>query len=259
MIDWLHELPVVWIGVVAFAGTALITAAIYFAVMKLAVGDRGAALKAVSPGMLPPMGITFALIVGFLAAGVWGDADQAEEAVNAEASALRSVVLLSDDLPAEAQTRLRALVRRHIEEAVSDEWPAMESQRAHLTTVPASLADALHLALGIAPRGEGQVIAQREIVASLERALDARRQRIIVSGSRINAVKWTGLLLLAVLTLLAIAFVHSGNRRTAAVAMGVYAAAVAVVLIMLASQDRPFTGQLGLDPDVLQEVSPRSL
>jgi hypothetical protein len=140
MIDWLHELPVVWIGVVAFAGMALITAAIYFAVMKL-----------------------------------------------------------------------------------------------------------------------GQVIAQREIVASLERALDARRQRIIVSGSRINAVKWTGLLLLAVLTLLAIAFVHSGNRRTAAVAMGVYAAAVAVVLIMLASQDRPFTGQLGLDPDVLEEVSPRSL
>ena len=79
-----------------------------------------------------------------------------EEAVNAEASALRSVVLLSDDLPAEAQTRMRALVRRHIEEAVSDEWPAMESQRAHLRTVPAPLADALHLAPGIAPQGEAR-------------------------------------------------------------------------------------------------------
>lgn len=31
------------------------------------------------------------------------------------------------------------------------------------------------------------MIAQRELVASLQSALDARRQRIIVSGSRINA------------------------------------------------------------------------
>ena len=49
--------------------------------------------------MLPPLGILFALIVGFMAAGVWDAADRAKDAVGAEASALRSVVLLSDHLP----------------------------------------------------------------------------------------------------------------------------------------------------------------
>jgi len=43
--------------------------------------------------------------------------------------------------------------------------------------------------------------------------------------------------LLAALTLLAIVFVHSGNRVTAALAMGVFAAAVAVAIVMIAAQD----------------------
>jgi hypothetical protein len=139
---------------------------------------------------------------------------------------------------------------------VHHEWPAMAEQHASLNAIPVPLAEALDLALRFVPQGQGQVIAQRELVASLQSALDARRQRIIVSGSRINAVTWAALFSLATLALLAIAFVHSPNRTTAAVAMGIFATAVAVVVVMLAAQDRPFSGQLGLDPDVLEQVLP---
>ena len=149
MFDWLTNLPVVWIALVVFVGMALLTAAIYAVVMRLAEGERAAAMQAVSPGMLPPMGILFALIVGFLAVGVWGNVDRAEEAVDNEASALRSVVLLSDDLPRILRARMRALIRRQIETAVNDEWPAMEEQRASLTAIPTR-------AVGCAPsRGPG--------------------------------------------------------------------------------------------------------
>ena len=57
-----------------------------------------------------------------------------------------------------------------------------------------------------------------------------------------NWVKWSAVVLLSALTLLAIVFVHSGNRVTAALAMGVFAAAVAVAIVMIAAQDRPFAG-----------------
>jgi hypothetical protein len=257
MFDWLTSLPVVWIALVVLVGMGLLTAAIYAVVMRLAVGERAAAMGAVSAGMLPPMGILFALIVGFLAVGVWGNVDRAEEAVDSEASALRSVVLLSDGLPADPRTRMRALIRRQIQTAVTDEWPAMEEQRASLAAIPVPLSDALRLALGLTPRGGAEAVARRELVASLEDAMDARRQRIIVSDSSINAVKWLGLLALATLTLIAIAVVHCGNRTSARIAMALFAVAVAAVITMLASQDQPFSGQLGLDPDVLQEVLPR--
>jgi hypothetical protein len=257
MISWVHDLSVAWLVVVVFAATYLITAAMYFGVMAVAVGDRAVAFKAVSPGMLPPMGLVFGLIVGFLAAGLWGDVSQARTAVNREASSLRSVVLVTGAaFPGRPAARMDALVRQHIRYAAAREWPAMAHQDATLTVVPVPLARALRLALTLEPHGDGQVTAQRDLVSSLENALDARRQRLIVSGSQINWVKWSAVIALALLTLLAIAFVHSGNRRTAAIAMGVFASAVAVTLVMIASQDRPFSGQFGVKPDVLLQVLP---
>ena len=253
---WLQDLPLAGLALVVFAATFLAAAAIYAVVMALAAGPRGAAFKALSPGMLPPMGLLFALIVGFLAAQVWSDAGRAQEAVNREASALRSVVLLVHAFPGEPETRMRALVRRHIREAAEVEWPAMARQRATLSVVPAPLAQELQLAVDLTPRTEGQRAAQRAIVDSLQSALDARRQRIIVSESSLNWVKWTGVILVALLTLVAIAFVHSDNRLTAALALGMFAAAVGVSLMLIAAQERPFHGEFAVSPDVLIQVMP---
>ena len=50
------------------AGAYLVTVAIYVVVMVLAVGERARSFKAISPGMLPPLGIIFGLLVGFTAA-----------------------------------------------------------------------------------------------------------------------------------------------------------------------------------------------
>ena len=63
--------------------------------MALAVGERARAFKTISPGMLPPLGIIFGLLVGFIAAQVWSDFDRANAAVDNEAMALRAVVLLA--------------------------------------------------------------------------------------------------------------------------------------------------------------------
>ena len=54
MSDWLHNLPVLWMGLVAFGFTYLVTAGIYLAVTVFAVGERARSFKAISPGLLPP-------------------------------------------------------------------------------------------------------------------------------------------------------------------------------------------------------------
>jgi uncharacterized protein DUF4239 len=253
---WVHDLPLAGLAFLVFSLTFLVTAVVYVVVMALAVGRRGEAFRALSPGMLPPMGLLFGLIVGFLAAQVWTDAGRAQDAVNREASALRSVVLLVHAFPGEPETRMKALVRRQIRTTVDEEWPAMAQQRATLTVVSAPLADALQLAVGLSPNTDGQRAAQRELVTSVQSALDARRQRIIVSESSVNWVKWSGVILVALLTLIAIALVHSGNRLTAALAMGLFSAAVAASLMLIVAQERPFDGPFAVTPDVLVQVEP---
>jgi hypothetical protein len=258
VIAWIDDLSVGWLMVVMFAGTALVTAGIYFAVMRLARGEHAAAIKGLSPGMLPPIGLIFGLIVGFLVAGLWDDVSDARTAVDDEASSLRAAVLVaSAAFPGRPEDRIKALIAEHIREAAGREWPAMASRHATLTVIPGPLADALEYALRLKPHGEQEVTAQGELVTSVESALDARRRRVILSESTVNWVRWTAVVALAVLTLVAIACVHSDNRITTAIAMGVFAAAVAVTLVLIASQDRPFGGQFGVKPDPLLEVMPR--
>jgi Protein of unknown function (DUF4239) len=256
MLDWLFSLPVAWMALVVFGATYLATGLIHWVVTTLAVGERARAFKAVSPGMLPPLGIIFGLLVAFVAAQVWNDVDHAKTAVNREASALRAVVLLAGDFPAASEKRLRALVGRHISEAVTQEWPAMAQRHATLTFAPPALLEALQLTLALSPHDDGQLAAQREMVSSLQNALDARRQRILISQSRVNWVKWTGLLVQAACTLFAIALVHSDNRLSAALAMTLFATGVAVSLVLIASHNRPFSGEISVGPDVLLQVMP---
>ena len=135
----------------------------------------------------------------------------------------------------------------------------MAERGATLSVVPQPLADLQALALGLRPDSPGQAIAQQEIVKSLEQALDARRQRIIVSQSSVNGAKWGAVISLAIFTLLAIAFVHSGNRLTAAIAMAIFASASSVEIVMIAAQERLFSGHFAVTPTPLEQVEPTLL
>ena len=162
--DWWLNLPLVWMAVVVFAGTYLLAASIYWVVIRLAVNDRARAFKALSPGMLSPLGILFALLVGFIAVEVWSNFDKAKAAVATEASALRAVVVLAGTFPEEQKTRIYALVDRHIEVAVNEGWPAMAQHRLTLSTLPTALIEELHDTLTLKPADDSQKIAQSEML-----------------------------------------------------------------------------------------------
>jgi hypothetical protein len=254
--DWAERLSVTWLTVAVFAATYVVTAVIHLVVTRLAVGDRARAFKTVSAGLLPPLGILFGLFVAFIAAQVWSEIDRANSAVNNEASALSRVVFLAASFPGEPETRLRGLVRRHIDNVAEVEWPMLARRKATLKITPHELGEALQLILAETPQSAGQTTAQREIVTALQQALDARRQRIVASRSQVNPVKWAALLVQAICTLVAIAFVHGDNRLASALSMGIFSTGVAVSVLLIATHDRPFAGFAAIGPSPLLQILP---
>ncbi len=256
MSDWFYSLPLWWMAFAIMSCAYITAAAVYWCVTRLATDERARAFKALSPGMLPPLGIIFGLLVGFVSVQVWNDFDRAKVAVANEASALRSAVLLAAALsPADGKS-LESLMARYLETNVNDEWRAMAAQRATLMMPPAPLLEALHGILKITPADEGQRTAQRAITSALQKALDARRQRIVVSQSTVSAVKWAGLLLQALVTLIAIAMVHSDNRLTCGIALSLFVTGAALSILLIAAYNRPFTGAISISPEILQQVIP---
>jgi hypothetical protein len=254
--DWLLNLPIPWMAFVVFVGTYVVAACVYLVVVKLAVGDRARAFKAFSPGMLPVLGTIFALLVAFVAVQVWNDFDKAKLAVATEASALRAVDVFSETLPDEQRTQLRTLMKRHVEEAVNEEWPAMAHERLTLSSLSTHLVQAQRLIVSMNPQDETQRTAQREIVGALHSALDARRQRIIISQSEVGPVKWAVILLQGLCALIAIALVHSDNRLACAIAVALFATGIALSSLLIAAYSRPFTGVISVKPELLKQVVP---
>jgi Protein of unknown function (DUF4239) len=251
--EWFFNLSVPWMALVIFLVTYLVAGSIGFVVTKLAVNERAKGFKAVSPGILPPLGILFALLVGFIAVEVWGNFDKAKTAVETEASALRAVVLLAGAFPDEQRMSIYALVNRHIDESVNKEWPEMARQRATLANLPTALIEALHHTLALTPSGDSQRVAQSEMVKELHTALDARRQRISISQSSLGTVKWMGILLQGLCTLVAFAIVHSDNRLARSISLTLCATGIALSVLLIATYSRPFTS---VGPELLKQVIP---
>ena len=99
MSDWLHGLPVLWMAILVFGFTYLVTAGIYAVIAVFAVGERARSFKAIAPGLLSPLGVLFGLFMAFTAAQVWSDNEKARAEIDREASALRSAAVLATSFP----------------------------------------------------------------------------------------------------------------------------------------------------------------
>jgi hypothetical protein len=69
-------------------------------------------------------------------------------------------------------------------------------------------------------------------------------------------VRWAAILLMGFCALIAIAIVHSDNRLTCAIAVALFATGFALSSLLIAAYSRPFTGEISVKPDLLQEVVP---
>ena len=241
-------------ALIIFAGTYLTAAIILGVVTGLARGERARAFKGLSPGMLPPLGIIFGLLVGFIAAQVWSDFEKAKIAVVTEASALRTIVLLSEAFPEDQQAQIRSRIREHIDIAVSQEWPAMSRQKASLASFPASCSRPLKRRCPCRQlmtdknwlRGRSSPIWSRPSTPAASASSPANR--------RVSRLKWAGLLLQGLCTLVAIAMVHSDNRTTCAIALTLFATGIAMSILLIGCYSRPFTGEISVGHELLDQV-----
>jgi hypothetical protein len=51
--------------------------------------------------------------------------------------------------------------------------------------------------------------------------------------------------------------VHSDNRITAAIAITLFATAIAVSVLLIAAHNRPFSGEIAVSPDALLQILPQ--
>ena len=257
MILWIESHSTWAIAALAF-GLSYIMAIIIFAA-AVAVSRRRIAsdLKATSPVMLTPLSVVAGLLIAFLSSHVWSNLDRANAYIAQETSAIRECLILADAFPDDMRKALGRSVQDYLHFIEVEDWPAMHEARASLRPLPPGLTDAVRTLLSFVPVQPGQQLAQQRAVVALEQALEARRNRIMLSQTVIAPIQWIVIFTLAALVLLTIAMVHIDRPVTIAVNLFVFSSAVAACLALLMINDRPFAaGGNTVEPAALRQISP---
>lgn len=233
-------------ALIAVVGTFAAVIAIHGLIQSARWAPWVQSLQGVAPPFINIIGVLFGLTIAFLANDTWSAHDRATRAVYREADALHSMAVLSQALPAPLGVHLReALVGYAL--ASADEWP-MLAQRSTSAAVVARADALLMLLASNAFEQAAGVNVQALMLRKASDIRDERDQRVALSQTHVNPLKWLGMGFLGLLTLLSIAVVHIERPRAALVATLLFALAAAPTAAIVLIQGNPFQHPTDVTP-----------
>ena len=209
-------------------------------------------LQGVAPPFINIVGVLFALTLAFLANDTWIAHDRAVKSVYKEADALHAIATLSKKLPQPLKTELKQAVTAYAEATVA-EWPDLASRKINPTV--AEHADTLFSLLAstsvAAAAGDN---VQEVMLRKMSEISDERDQRIALSQTHVNPLKWFGMGFLGLLTLVSVASVHLDRPRAAFSAMLIFSLAAAPTAAIVLVQGNPFQPPANVTPEPIVNV-----
>lgn len=208
--------------------------AIQWATQKSAMAQRIQSYKGLVAPYFVSIGLLFSLFAVFLANEIWIRAqDQAHERIRSleyEAGGLQSLQQIAVAL-GDSGAAIRAAVADYIEISMTEE------QKASSGPASSSIDDALQriadAILGSDLVEGGHAIAQTQLLESYREILRARADRSLLSDYQRDIYKWSGMVLLGVVTQIAIGMVHIENKKAEAAGLFLFTVAFVATIVML--------------------------
>ena len=230
----------------AVLGTFAATAALQWLIQRSRWAPWARSLHGVAPPFINIIGVLFALTLAFLANDTWSAHDRALRAVYKEADSLHSLATLSQSLPTPLRAQLRAALVGYAS-ASAAEWQLL-ARRAESREV-VERADAVLVLLASSEIATAAVAnVQARMLRTGREIRDERDQRIALSQTHVNPLKWLGMAFLGLLTLLSIAVVHVDRARAALVSIVLFALAAAPTAAIVLIQGNPFQAPTDVTP-----------
>ena len=253
-----HQLP---LAAMFFAVLALSTAVCWLLIglVRFGISRFGRRMDQPLPirdSIINACGALFALIVAFSAAGIWNDAVSARTAVQREADAVETALVLAVVLPEETRSELTGGLQAYLRDVVAVDWPAMATSTPLSDAVfdqsEKQLLGAIHLVSRL-----NTTAAYTPLLSQLLEIRHARLARLTASVAGITWAQWFAMWLISTTTLLAIIVCNSHALRMQIVAAHLYVLVASAAYFVILAHDRPFIGRISLQPTAFQSLMTR--
>lgn len=248
MIVWFEGLSPLAAGVLVVGGFIAFCMCLGVAIRRVAPRETRRQHNDLAGFILAVVGVIYAVLLAFVAVGVWERFDHAEVIAAQEASSLEIVYRDAGDF---AQGhRLRGELTRYARIVVEREWPAMvHGEESPEAAREIGVIDNTLRALTVATPSESNV--QARMLLAFDDALADRDARLSTGATGINPLMWLVLVLGAVVTV-GFTFLFGFEELKLELAMtGALAFLIGLVLYLALALDFPFRGSISVQPDAL--------
>ncbi len=237
---WLYGLAIVLLTI---ASGMLVQVVLH---RLLPVAFRDAHSTAVT-AIFGTIGVTYAVLLAFVAMLTWEAFNQARAATYQEAGVVAELRRLSLGLPARVGDPLRAALGDYVRTVVEVEWPAQA--RGHVDVSAEHWLETLHSTVGGARLdGAGAANVQAQVLSQLGALSAARQGRLLAVHATVPAVVWVVILIGGGLLIVFSSLLGARSYRLHLAMTGALCASGALVIVLIVSLDSPFRSDFRISP-----------
>lgn len=194
----------------------------------------------------------YAIVISFVAVGVYESMDKAESIATAEANSLSSLVYDSAGLPAALGAKVRNDVDAYIDIVTKKEWPSQQAYHMQASNFEDGWLRLRTISLDLAnfePATIGQATVKAEMVEGIDDLFSARRARILAADAHLPDAVWEMMIfgLALVLVYVCLFGPHSFKIHMAVTSLTMIT--IGLVFSLIIGLDYPFRGDLSVDDD----------
>ncbi len=195
------------------------------------------------------LGTTYAVIIGFMLYAVWTTYQMAELNADGEANCLVSVFRLAGGMPTGEGAQVRALARQYADNAIDQEWPAMERAEKEAGTSQEITRKLWTVVMSAKPGSFAEQTSVQLALTEISSMSEHRRVRFLQSTSKLPGVLWLVLIVGGGITTMSACLFGTENFRLHCVQVISLTLLLSLALVAIADIDRPFQGAVHVSPD----------
>ncbi len=197
------------------------------------------------------VGVIYAVVLGFIAIGVWERFSDSEAATYREASSLATVYRAAASLPESGF--IRRDLHSYVNDVIARGWPAMQAGRVSDDT-EAEAERLSHDVNALDPRDSREVNLHEQMIGAMAASLAARDERLTQDATGLNGMMWLTVILGGFITV-AFTYLFGFKQSAMQTAMvGTLALLIGLVIFLTMSLDYPFRGNVHVGPDAFERA-----
>jgi len=252
MIEWFEQFPLLPGAILVIGGFVLLSIGMARLTHSLAATEVLRDHNDLAGFIFAVVGVIYAVLLGFIAIGVWERYTGAESRTYDEAAQLTIVYRYAGTFP-ERRAELRHDLREYVGAIVERVWPAM--QRGKIAAIDDTQSERLATTVnGLAPKDFGHANIQRAMIHAMSTALVDRDERLTEDATGLNGIMWAIVICGAFIT---VGFSYLfGFKRSAlqSTMIGGLALLIGLIIFLTMSLDYPYRGTIRVGPEAFERA-----